>query len=74
MNAVLEGLAANPALPPDLLARLVRLAVRSPGTGGEEPLWLDLRDREDLSRDQVLALAAHDAAAGPEPLTGPRRA
>ncbi|MFE1559480.1 hypothetical protein ACFW6V_31385 [Streptomyces sp. NPDC058734] len=48
--------------------------MRSPGTGGEEPLWLDLRYREDLSRDQVLALAAHDAAAGPEPLTGPRRA
>ncbi|MFJ3879029.1 hypothetical protein ACIPW5_16355 [Streptomyces sp. NPDC090077] len=59
MDPVLEGLAANPALPPDLLDRLVAFAVRS---GGETLSYLGLEDRGDLSREQVLALAGCDRA------------
>ncbi|WP_371680219.1 hypothetical protein [Streptomyces sp. NBC_01276] len=58
MRHLLQGLAANPALPPAFVARLVAFAV---GEGAEEGGWVDsaLSDRADLSREQALALAAH---------------
>ncbi|MCX5380032.1 hypothetical protein [Streptomyces sp. NBC_00091] len=61
MNPTLNGLAANPALPPDLLDRLIALAVSPAAGGGEDGLLgSELAGRKDLARDQVLALAAHD--------------
>ncbi|MFJ5549015.1 hypothetical protein [Streptomyces sp. NPDC093225] len=52
-SPVLWGLAANPALPPELFGPL--LAAATPGNS-----WLayQLADRDDLTRPQVLALAA----------------
>ncbi|MCX4524259.1 MULTISPECIES: hypothetical protein [unclassified Streptomyces] len=52
MNHVLEGLAANPALPSRLVDRLIPVA--------EEWVALALGERTDLAPAQVLALAARD--------------
>ncbi|MFD9516648.1 hypothetical protein [Streptomyces sp. NPDC059979] len=70
MTSLLCGLAANPALPPELVDRLIALAVATPDpTDGrakdlaEEPadeLAEALADRADLGPDQVAALAARD--------------
>lgn len=53
MNHVLCGLAANPALPAELVERLI-------GIADEEVAW-ELACRGDLSRAQAVALAARDA-------------
>ncbi|WP_431676945.1 hypothetical protein [Kitasatospora sp. KL5] len=58
MQDILCGLAANPTLPAALVDELVRLAL----TGPDRELADDLADRTDLTRAQVLALAAHDGA------------
>ncbi|MFJ6137765.1 hypothetical protein [Kitasatospora sp. NPDC092286] len=50
MNPALLGLAVNPALPPDLVDRLIDAA--------DEELASELALRPDLDRDQVRALAA----------------
>lgn len=62
LKRVREGLAANPALPAELVDRLTEIAVES----SDEWLAQQLADRADLTRAQVLALAAADelAAAG----------
>ncbi|WP_314241512.1 hypothetical protein [Streptomyces sp. DSM 40907] len=63
MNHLLCGLAANPALPPELVDRLLTRALKEAGTSPDrdyaDELLHDLTDRTDLRRDQVLALAAH---------------
>ncbi|WP_324605287.1 hypothetical protein [Streptomyces sp. NRRL F-2664] len=55
---MLSGLAANPALPAELVDRLIRLAAGTSDAADE--LVGYLADRTDLSPDQVAALAAHD--------------
>ncbi|WP_345205593.1 hypothetical protein [Streptomyces lavendulae] len=63
---VVQGLAANPALPPAYVARLVAFAA---GEDTEDGGWVDsaLADRADLSREQALTLAARSGvlAVGP---------
>ncbi|MFA7764149.1 hypothetical protein [Streptomyces sp. NRRL S-448] len=63
MNHLLCGLAANPALPPELVDRLLTLALKEAGTEPErdfaDELLHDLAGRTDLRRDQVRALAAY---------------
>ncbi|MFB6581690.1 hypothetical protein ACFCYC_30530 [Streptomyces sp. NPDC056402] len=63
MNHLLCGLAANPALPPELVDRLLTRALKEAGTCPDrddaDELLHDLTDRTDLRRDQVLALAAY---------------
>ncbi|WP_405442756.1 hypothetical protein OG373_35615 [Streptomyces avidinii] len=66
MNHLLCGLAANPALPPELVDRLMARAMKE---AGDEPEFADdlahsLADRADLRREQALALAgkAHHTA------------
>ncbi|MFJ7587791.1 hypothetical protein ACIQZO_10455 [Streptomyces sp. NPDC097617] len=63
MNPLLCGLAANPALPPELVHRLLAFALEEAATepepGPAEELLHNLADRADLRHDQVLALAAH---------------
>ncbi|WP_418960256.1 hypothetical protein [Streptomyces tritici] len=56
MRHVREGLAENPALPTELLDRLIAAAVR------ESDAWLARRlgDRTDLNREQVATLAGFD--------------
>ncbi|MEN3540298.1 hypothetical protein AAH991_34670 [Microbispora sp. ZYX-F-249] len=58
MDHVLYGLAVNPALPSDLLDRLVRTA--------DEVVAAGLAERADLTREQAAALVARDedSAAG----------
>ncbi|MGP3987231.1 hypothetical protein [Streptomyces sp. 3N207] len=51
MNHVLCGLAANPALPSELVDRLVKMA--------DDDVAAALADRGDLSRTQTAELAAH---------------
>ncbi|MFD9078434.1 hypothetical protein [Streptomyces erythrochromogenes] len=68
MNPLLCGLAANPALPPELVDRLIALAAAAPEPSGlSDPadflaymLVRHLSERADLSRAQVAALAALD--------------
>ncbi|WP_327733832.1 DUF2336 domain-containing protein [Streptomyces nojiriensis] len=66
MNHLLCGLAANPALPPELVDRLLTLALREAGTEPDterdyaDELLRDLAGRTDLRRDQVRALAAYE--------------
>ncbi|MET8749943.1 hypothetical protein ABZW32_07620 [Streptomyces sp. NPDC004667] len=66
MSHLVQGLAANPALPPPFVARLVAHAV---GKDAEEGYWVAsvLIDRTDLSREQALTLVAHEEvrAVGP---------
>ncbi|MGP3962722.1 hypothetical protein ACTWPT_42690 [Nonomuraea sp. 3N208] len=50
MTPVLRGLAVNPALPPELLGRLIAIA--------DEDIAVDLAEREDLTRAQAVALAS----------------
>jgi hypothetical protein len=50
VNHVLCGLAANPALPTELVDRLIAVA--------DEDIAADLADREDLDRAQAVALAS----------------
>ncbi|MEV4460127.1 hypothetical protein [Microbispora sp. NPDC049633] len=52
MDHVLYGLAVNPALPSDLLDRLVRTA--------DEVVAARLAERADLTREQAAALVARD--------------
>ncbi|GAA2617721.1 hypothetical protein GCM10010425_09150 [Streptomyces spororaveus] len=65
MNHLLCGLAANPALPPELVDRLLTRALEEAGTGPDterdyaDELLHDLTGRTGLRRDQVLALAAY---------------
>ncbi|MGW6983189.1 hypothetical protein ACWGE1_27765 [Streptomyces sp. NPDC054932] len=63
MNHLLCGLAANPALPPELVDRLLALALREaradPESQFADDLLHDLADRADLRHDQILELAAH---------------
>ncbi|MEY9873023.1 hypothetical protein ABH931_002504 [Streptacidiphilus sp. MAP12-33] len=54
MNPVLSGLAENPALPADLLARLVDRCVDA----ADEELARELADRADLTREQTRRLAS----------------
>ncbi|MCP3754800.1 hypothetical protein [Streptomyces sp. TBY4] len=61
MIPLLCGLAANPALPADLLDRLTGLAGRVPDPDGE--LACALAERTDLTSGQVRALAANESAA-----------
>lgn len=61
MNRLLLGLAANPALPADLLDRLIALAGSLPDP--EEELAEALSDRSDLTSGQVRTLAAAESAA-----------
>uniref|UniRef100_A0AAU2JJT2 Leucine rich repeat variant n=1 Tax=Streptomyces sp. NBC_00049 TaxID=2903617 RepID=A0AAU2JJT2_9ACTN len=63
---LLCGLACNPALPPELVDRLVALALAEPVPPDDvvEDLADALAERSDLRRDQVLALAAHSDHAG----------
>ncbi|MFI0966291.1 hypothetical protein ACH4S8_33585 [Streptomyces sp. NPDC021080] len=56
MNHVLSGLAANPALPSELVDRLIAVA--------DTDLARDLADREDLSRGQAVALFSRDPECG----------
>ncbi len=60
MNHLLCGLAANPALPPELVDRLVTLALKETGPAPEltDDLVHSLADRADLRHEQVVALAA----------------
>ncbi|MFF4444071.1 hypothetical protein [Streptomyces sp. NPDC001502] len=66
MNHLLCGLAANPALPPELVDRLLTLALKEAGAEPEcerdyaDELLRDLAGRTDLRRDQVRALAAYE--------------
>ncbi|MFJ9594319.1 hypothetical protein ACIRS3_16295 [Streptomyces virginiae] len=68
MNRILCGLAANPALPPELVDRLIALAAATPepsapsdpaGHLAEVLVWR-LDERTDLGPAQVAALAARD--------------
>ncbi|MFF5486566.1 hypothetical protein [Streptomyces virginiae] len=63
MNHLLCGLAANPALPPELVDRLLTLALREaradPESQFADDLLHGLADRADLRHDQILELAAH---------------
>ncbi|WP_030758533.1 MULTISPECIES: hypothetical protein [unclassified Streptomyces] len=63
MNHVLCGLAANPALPPELVDRLLTLALKEAETDPEsefaDELLRDLASRTDLRRDQVRTIAAY---------------
>ncbi|MGW4979740.1 hypothetical protein [Streptomyces mirabilis] len=52
MNHILRGLAANPALPSELVDRLITVA--------DDEIATELAARPDLSHAQALALAAHD--------------
>ncbi|WP_246203768.1 hypothetical protein [Streptomyces tailanensis] len=56
MNHVLCGLAANPALPPELVDRLIAVA--------DDDIAGELAGRTDLSRAQAVALASRDEAIG----------
>ncbi|MFF3419150.1 hypothetical protein ACFYW9_31385 [Streptomyces sp. NPDC002698] len=56
MNHVLSGLAANPALPSELVDRLIAVA--------DADLAIDLASREDLSHAQAVALLARDERSG----------
>ncbi|MGW1964459.1 hypothetical protein ACWCPD_29975 [Streptomyces sp. NPDC001935] len=56
MNHVLSGLAANPALPSELVDRLIAVA--------DGDLARDLAGREDLSHAQAVALFARDPDCG----------
>ncbi|MER5401098.1 hypothetical protein [Streptomyces sp. NPDC002599] len=56
MNHVLSGLAANPALPSELVDRLIAVA--------DADLAIDLAGREDLSHAQAVALLARDERSG----------
>ncbi|MGW3915825.1 hypothetical protein ACWEBX_30495 [Streptomyces sp. NPDC005070] len=56
MNHVLSGLAANPALPSELVDRLIATA--------DTDLAHDLAGREDLSHAQAVALFSHDPRCG----------
>ncbi|MFI7355622.1 hypothetical protein ACIBTP_16910 [Streptomyces avidinii] len=60
MNHLLCGLAANPALPPELVDRLVALALQRAGSAPEfaDDLAYSLADRANLRHEQVVALAA----------------
>ncbi|MEU2391179.1 hypothetical protein [Streptomyces sp. NPDC007369] len=66
---LLPGLAANPALPPELLARLIALAAAGPGpdthadADAVEDLCSELAGRTDLSPAQVRTLADADGHA-----------
>lgn len=51
MRHVLHGLAANPALPAELVDRLIAAA--------DEDIAAELVERDDLTRAQVMALASH---------------
>lgn len=62
MNHLLYGLAANPALPPELLDRLVALLVAADPDDDATMLDLALGDRTDLGRARALALASRDEA------------
>ncbi|MFD9723754.1 hypothetical protein [Streptomyces sp. NPDC059072] len=63
MNHLLYGLAANPALPPDLLDRMVALLVAAdPDDDDATMLDLALGDRTDLGRARAQALASRDEA------------
>ncbi|MGW7428449.1 hypothetical protein ACWGIN_02765 [Streptomyces sp. NPDC054861] len=56
MNPLLSGLAANPALPPDLVDRLIAVA--------DDDLAADLAARPDLTRAQAVALVSrHEESA-----------
>ncbi|MER6449017.1 hypothetical protein [Streptomyces venezuelae] len=63
MNHLLCGLAANPALPPELVDRLLVFALEEaradPGSEFADELLHDLADRADLRHQQVRELAAH---------------
>ncbi|MFD7783200.1 hypothetical protein ACFV4Q_08945 [Streptomyces nojiriensis] len=63
MNHLLCGLAANPALPPELVDRLLTLALREaradPDSHFADDLLHDLADRADLRHDQIVELAAY---------------
>ncbi|MFF3581223.1 hypothetical protein [Streptomyces mirabilis] len=52
MNHILSGLAANPALPSELVDRLITVA--------DDEIAIELAARPDLSHAQALALAARD--------------
>lgn len=67
MRHVVWGLAANPALPPEFVARLVAFAV---GEDAEEGGLVAsvLADRTDLSREQALELVAHDGSLAVAPV------
>lgn len=52
MNHILCGLAANPALPAELVDRLITVA--------DDEIATELAARKDLGRAQALALAARD--------------
>ncbi|MFF3447742.1 hypothetical protein ACFYXJ_11520 [Streptomyces sp. NPDC002667] len=56
MNHLLSGLAANPALPSELVDRLIAVA--------DTDLAHDLADRADLSHAQAVALFSRDAECG----------
>ncbi|MFD9337134.1 hypothetical protein ACFWBF_22430 [Streptomyces sp. NPDC060028] len=64
MSHLLRGLAANPSLPPELVDRLIALVVSAtaadPDDDPSADLAYELSERADLTRAQVLALAAHD--------------
>ncbi|PWK66738.1 leucine rich repeat (LRR) protein [Streptomyces sp. CG 926] len=63
MNHLLCGLAANPALPPELVDRLLALALKEveadPESRFADDLLHNLGDRADLRHDQMLELTAH---------------
>ncbi|GAA1392477.1 DUF2336 domain-containing protein [Kitasatospora putterlickiae] len=63
-DRVLCGLAANPALPSDLVDRLIALATTTADPSLAEHLAYELTDRDDLGRPHLLTLAAgvEDAA------------
>lgn len=63
MIHLLRGLAANPALPADLLDRLVGLVGSDAISDPHDELPSALSDRTDLTADQVRALAAADEIA-----------
>ncbi|WP_406076262.1 hypothetical protein [Streptomyces virginiae] len=62
MNPLLCALAANPALPPELVDRLLTLALEEaradPASQFADDLLHGLADRADLRHDQILELAA----------------
>ncbi|MFD9357073.1 hypothetical protein [Streptomyces sp. NPDC060031] len=64
MSHLLCGLAANPALPPELVDRLVARAVSATAADPDDDIAADLAyalsERTDLTPAQVLALSAHD--------------
>ncbi|MFE7193726.1 hypothetical protein [Kitasatospora sp. NPDC057541] len=66
-DRVLCGLAANPALPADLVDRLITLAATTPDRTLADDLAAELTDRDDLTPSQVRALFADvDDASRPE--------